>query len=68
MEEIAYCFTHFQFTLNEMLGKLKEKGIEASPDRVQREVKKSDKFKVNIASSGKVSRCHVDDFMMIAPL
>ena len=54
MVEIAYCFQHFEFTLNAILIKLKEKGIEATLDRVQREVKKSDKFKVNVSSSGKV--------------
>ena len=44
MVEIAYRCPHFKFTLNEMLDKLNGKGIVASMERVQRELKKSDKF------------------------
>ena len=44
MVEIAYRCPHFKFTLNEMLDKLNGKGIVASLDRVQRELKKSERF------------------------
>ena len=54
MLETAYNCPHFEFTIHSMCEKLKEKGIEASLERVSREVKKCDKFKVKSSTSGKV--------------
>ncbi|XP_066927904.1 meiosis regulator and mRNA stability factor 1-like [Clytia hemisphaerica] len=55
MLELAYNCPHFEFTVQSMCEKMKEKGIEASLERVSREIKKCDKFKVKASTSGKDS-------------